>query len=66
MKVELKIEGMHCPSCSMLIADALEDIGVSDSKIDAKTGEAIIEFDESKVSVEKIKKTTVEEGYKVK
>ena len=61
MKIELKIEGMHCPSCSMLIADALEDIGVSNSDINAETGNAVIEFDESKVSVEKIKKTIVDE-----
>ncbi|MBT3262258.1 copper-binding protein [Candidatus Woesearchaeota archaeon] len=66
MKIELKIEGMHCPSCSMLIADALEDIGVSNSDINAETGNAVIEFDESKVSVEKIKKTIVDEGYKIK
>ncbi len=66
MKIELKIEGMHCPSCSMLIADALEDIGISNSNINAETGDAVIEFDESKVSVDKIKKTIKNEGYKVK
>ena len=41
----------------MLITDALEDIGVSNSKINSETGEGIIEFDESKTSVDKIKKT---------
>jgi copper chaperone CopZ len=65
MKVELKIKGMHCPSCSMLITDALEDIGVSNSKINSETGEGIIEFDESKTSVDKIKKTIKDEGYEV-
>jgi len=66
MKVELKIEGMHCPSCSMLISDALEDVGVDNSNIDSETGIGIIEFDESKVSLDKIKKTIEDEGYKVK
>ena len=64
-KINLKITGMHCNSCSMLIADALEDIGVSDSKIDAETGDAVIEFNEMKVTVEKIKKTIEDEGYKI-
>jgi len=49
-----------------VVADALEDIGVSNSDINAETGNAVIEFDESKVSVEKIKKTIVDEGYKIK
>ena len=56
---------MHCKSCSMLISDALEDIGVRDSKIDADSGKAMIEFDESKVTAEKIKATIKAEGYKV-
>jgi copper chaperone CopZ len=66
MKIELKIEGMHCPSCSMLIADALEDIGVTNSNIDSETGTGVIEFDESKIDLEKIKKTIEDEGYKIK
>jgi copper chaperone len=63
-KVTLKIKGMHCKSCEMLIEDALEDIQVK-GKVDSKKGLAIVEFDESKVSEEKIKKTIVGEGYKV-
>ena len=66
MKIELKIEGMHCPSCSMLIADALEDIGVTNSNIDSETGTGVIEFDESKIDLEKIKKKIEDEGYKIK
>ena len=64
-KINLKIKGMHCKSCSMLIADALEDIGVKSSKIDADSGEARIEFDEKTVTAEKIKQAIKAEGYKI-
>ena len=63
-KIKLKIKGMHCPSCEMLIKDALEEIGVKSSKIDSKTGQAEIEFDEIKISLEEIKKTIEKGGYK--
>ena len=49
----------------MLIADALEDIGVKSSKIDADSGEARIEFDEKTVTAEKIKQAIKAEGYKI-
>jgi copper chaperone len=64
MKVTLKVKGMHCKSCSMLIEDALEDIGVK-SKVDSEKGIAVVEFDENKVSEEKIKAAIKGEGYKV-
>jgi len=65
-KINLKIKGMHCQSCAMLIADALEDLGVSKSNIDSKTGTAIIEFDEKKITEEKIKEAIEKENYRVK
>ena len=64
-KINLKVKGMHCKSCEMLIGDALEDLGVSKSKIDSQKGTAEIEFDEKKTSVDEIKKTIVAEGYKL-
>ena len=63
-KITLKVKGMHCKSCSMLIEDALEDLGVK-SKVDSDKGIAIVEFDESKVSEKTIKKTIKGEGYKI-
>mgnify|MGYP001612959483 FL=1 len=64
-KITLKVTGMHCKSCEMLIADALEEAGVSSAKVDSKTGTAVIEFDEKKIKIEKIKKVIEAEGYKV-
>ncbi len=65
MKIDLKIKGMHCQSCEMLIADALKEIDVEKSEIDSNKGTATIEFDENKINLKKIKKVITEEGYKV-
>jgi copper chaperone len=64
MKINLKIKGMHCKSCKMLIEDALEDLGVK-SNVDNEKGTATIEFDESKITEEKIKDAIKKEGYQV-
>ena len=64
MKINLKIKGMHCKSCKMLIEDALDDLGVK-SNVDNEKGTATIEFDENKISADKIKKAIEKEGYKV-
>ncbi len=63
-KIILKVKGMHCKSCSMLIEDALEDLGAK-SKVNDKEGIAVVEFDENKVSEEKIRAAIKKEGYKV-
>jgi copper chaperone len=65
MKIKLKINGMHCKSCEMLIADALEDNNVK-SNINSETGIAEITFDESKINLEKIKKIIEKEGFTIK
>jgi copper chaperone len=64
MKINLKIKGMHCKSCKMLIEDALDDLGVK-SNVDNEKGTATIEFNESNITEEKIKKAIEKEGYKV-
>lgn len=66
MKTHLKIEGMHCKSCEVLIADVLNELGVKSSKIDSKKGMAEIEFDEHKVSKDMIRKAIEKEGYRVR
>lgn len=64
-KVEIKVDGMHCSSCGMLIADALEDLGVESTKADSIKGTVNVEFDEQKLSLNEIKTVIKEEGYKV-
>ena len=64
MKMNLKVKGMHCKSCKMLIEDALDDLGVK-SNVDNEKGTATIDFDENKITAEEIKKVIVKEGYQV-
>lgn len=61
-KLKLKIKGMHCPSCITLITEALEELGVK-SKIDLKTGNAELDFDQNKVSKKELLEIIKKEGY---
>jgi copper chaperone CopZ len=64
-KAVFRVSGMHCPSCEMLAADVLSDEGVK-AKADFKTGEIAVEFDDKKITLEKIKKLIESEtSYKV-
>jgi len=59
----LKISGMHCKSCAMLIEDSLKDLGV---KTSFKGDVLSASFDEKKISESEIKKAIKKEGYGVK
>lgn len=63
-KKSYKVKGMHCTSCPLLIESDLEDIGVKASCNYAKES-LEVEFDEKKVSVEKIVKTVQSCGYDI-
>tara|TARA_Y100000310_G_scaffold281513_1_gene302019 strand:- start:487 stop:684 length:198 start_codon:yes stop_codon:yes gene_type:complete len=64
MKTEkFKVGGMHCKSCEMLITDSLEDLGVKD--ISFNNNEVTLTFDDSKISLETIKKIIEKDGYKI-
>ena len=60
----LHVDGMHCKSCAMLILDALEDFGIQ--KASFKDKELTVTFDETKLTLDKIKAEIIKEGYKVK
>ncbi|MDP2750163.1 MAG: heavy-metal-associated domain-containing protein [Nanoarchaeota archaeon] len=65
-KIKLKIKGMHCKSCEMLIKDALEETGgIKKADVSQKNNSANIEFDETKIDAEKIKAMIKKEGYGV-
>jgi len=60
----IKTKGMHCHSCEILLQDALEEInGVEKAKADYKTGIVEVEFDENKVTKDKIIEIIKSEGY---
>ncbi|MFZ5438017.1 MAG: heavy-metal-associated domain-containing protein [Patescibacteria group bacterium] len=62
----LRINGMHCTSCSMSIDGELEDLtGVNSATTSYAKAETKVEYDSEKVNLEKIKKTIEALGYKV-
>lgn len=66
-KIEVIIEGMHCPECAVTIERALSGIkGVRRANVGLSTQKAIIEYDPRKVDVERIKERVLETGYGVR
>ena len=63
-KSTIKINGMHCKSCEMLIKDELMELGVKDCEIDHKSGKAKLIFDDS-ISLDSIKSIIKKTGYGV-
>ncbi len=54
-KLKLKIDGMHCTSCAMNIDGELEDTeGVKESNTNYAQQTTEVEFDDTKVSLQKI------------
>lgn len=62
-KIKLTINGMHCASCSKLIEIELKD-KVKNISVNYETGNAIIEFDNNKISEDEIKNIIIKAGYK--
>lgn len=60
----LKVKGMHCKSCEMLVQDSLEEIGVG-TEASHEKGEIKVTFDETKTSLNEIEKIIEKEGYRV-
>lgn len=64
-EVVLKIEGMHCNGCSTRLERVLNNLeGVNKAKVELEKTEATIEFDETKISIEKIKEAIEDAGFK--
>ena len=61
---QLKLSGMHCVSCSLLIEGELEDIGV---KAKAHYAKQVVDctYDENKITIENIQAVIEKLGYKV-
>lgn len=65
-KVVLKVKGMHCASCSVLIDKLVgKQPGVSSVKTNYGSAKTAIEFDESKISLEKIDGFVNKLGYDI-
>ena len=61
MQKVFKIEGMSCQHCVMAVRKEIQKLDVQN--LNVKIGEAIVEFDESKVNVGSIKSAIKEAGY---
>ncbi len=67
MKADIKVTGMHCRSCEILIADALlEAEGVKKVEASHAKGSVAVEFDEKMIDIVWIKKIIKEQGYEAK
>jgi len=65
-KTTLKIDGMHCTSCALNINRELtKNSGVKDAKVNFAAEKAEIEFDESVIDINEIKKIISNSGYQV-
>ena len=63
---EIKVEGMTCTGCEEHITTAIMELdGINHAKLSHTEGNAIIEFDKSKTSKEKIVDAINASGYKV-
>jgi copper chaperone len=61
----LKIEGMECDHCILRVGRAIASVqGVTEVDVNLKTKEAVVEFEESRTDLEKIKVAVREAGYK--
>lgn len=65
--MQIKVKGMHCPSCKMLIEEELEDAGCTNIKTDLNTESQIGEISfNTELQKEKITKIIQDQGdYKV-
>ena len=65
-KTTLKIQGMTCNHCVMRVQKALKGTaGVQDAQVDLQKAEAVVSYDDAKVTVDNLASAVVEAGYKV-
>ncbi|WP_031404965.1 copper chaperone CopZ [Geobacillus vulcani] len=67
MTITLQVQGMTCGHCKAAVTNALQALdGVSRVEVHLQDGTVDVEYDETKVSVEKLKEAIEEQGYDVK
>jgi copper chaperone len=67
MTIKLNVEGMTCNHCKMAVTKALIALeGVSNVEVHLQEGTVDVDYDETKVNVEKLKEVIEDQGYDVK
>lgn len=62
----LNVTGMTCGSCTEAVAKALKGThGVKDVSVTLESGQATVEFDESKASIQRLREAVKQAGYGV-
>lgn len=65
IETNLKIEGMHCAGCSTRLEKVLKNLeGVEIAKVILEEKKATIKYDETKISLENIKESIEDAGFK--
>lgn len=65
-KTKLKIEGMSCQHCVKTVTDALTELeGVQRAKVNLRKGEAVVRFNELRVTSTHLKAAITEAGFEV-
>jgi copper chaperone CopZ len=63
--VTIRVEGMKCAKCSASVAKALKATeGVEDAQVDSKKGEAVVKFDDQKLTETKLREVINGTGFK--
>jgi mercuric transport protein len=61
----IKVEGMHCGGCASSVAKALKATpGVEDAQVSFEKGEAIVKYDDQKVTIAKLREVINNTGFK--
>lgn len=63
-QVTIKVEGMSCGHCVMRVKKAIEAVeGVRKAEVDLPNKQAVVEYEEGKANLEKVKAAIREAGY---
>ncbi|BDG35738.1 copper chaperone CopZ [Parageobacillus sp. VR-IP] len=67
MTTTLQVQGMTCNHCKMAVTNALQELeGVNRVEVHLEKGTVDVDYDETKVSLDKLKEAIEEQGYDVK
>jgi copper chaperone len=62
---KIKVEGMHCNGCSASVTKALKaTAGVESAEVSYETGEAVVQYDDQKVTEAKLREVINSTGFK--
>jgi copper chaperone len=60
----IKVEGMSCMHCKSRVEKAVESVeGVQKAEVNLQTKEVVLDYEEGKVNLEKVKDAIREAGY---